>query len=286
MNVVISPNPYRDKQFKYALRARELLEDAGIHTVVSLPFEVDRSHELPKNVQFVSIESALKNCDVFICLGGDGTILHASRLVADKRIPILGINIGTLGFMAELEGNDLQMLSKLGTDAFYVEDRMMISVEVVSGGKVVFSDHGLNDAVITKGAVARVLQMNVRCSGSNVLSCSGDGIIVATPTGSTAYSLSAGGPIVEPTADNLLITPICAHGQNFSSFVTEGSREITISVDKIGRRNAFLSVDGGRAYRLEANETVRVKKSERVTKLVRLKDNDFFQTINRKFYNR
>lgn len=286
MNVVISPNPYRDKQFKYAIRAKEILEEAGISTIISLPFEVDRNYELPKGIRFVSIDKALENCDVFACLGGDGTILHASRLVSDKGIPILGINIGTLGFMAELESGDLHMLSRLNTDAFFVEERMMISVEVLSGGKVVFSDHGLNDAVITKGAVARVLQMNVRCNGSEVLSCSGDGIILATPTGSTAYSLSAGGPIVEPTANNLLITPICAHGQNFSSFVTEGSREITVSVDKIGRRNAFLSVDGGRAYRLDSNEIVRVKRSERVTKLIRLKENDFFQTINRKFYNR
>lgn len=286
MNVVISPNPYRDKQFRYALRARELLEENGIHAVLSLPFEVDRSYELPKNVEFASIDTALDNCDIFICLGGDGTILHASRLIAGRQIPILGINIGTLGFMAELESGDLPMLKQLGTDAFCIEDRMMLKVEVLSGDKVLFTDHALNDAAITKGAVARVVQMNVCCNGSEVFSCSGDGVVLATPTGSTAYSLSAGGPIVEPTASNILITPICAHGQNFSSFVTEASREITVSVEKIGRRNAFLSVDGGRAFRLEASDIVRVSRSERVTRLVRLKEKNFFQTINKKFYNR
>ncbi len=188
--------------------------------------------------------------------------------------------------MAELECSDIPMLKHLGTDIFCTEERMMLKVEVVSGGKVVYTDHALNDAAITKGAVARVLQMNVSCNGSEVCSCSGDGVVLATPTGSTAYSLSAGGPVVEPTAKNILITPICAHGQNFSSFVTEASREISVAVEKMGRRNAFLSVDGGRAYRLEANDVVRVCKSNRVTQLIRLKEKNFFQTINKKFYNR
>ena len=286
MNVVISPNPYRDKQFRYALRAREILESSGIKTSVCLPFEVDRNYEIPKEITLVELEQALKNCDVFLCLGGDGTILHASRLVAERDIPVLGVNIGTLGFMAELESCDLPLLQKLDSGEFYTEKRLMLKVTVTSGGKVVYTDHALNDAVITKGAVARVLQMNVSCDNSEVLSCSGDGIILATPTGSTAYSLSAGGPIVVPTADNIIITPICAHGQNFSSFVTEADRTISVSVDKMGRRNAFLSVDGGRAFRLEANDTVSVCRSERVTKLIRLKDRNFFQIINKKFYNR
>ena len=162
----------------------------------------------------------------------------------------------------------------------------MLQVDVISDGKVVFTDYALNDAVVTKGAVARVLQMRVCCNDSEVLSFNGDGVILGTPTGSTAYSLSAGGPIVEPTAQNILITPICAHGQNSSCFVTESSRLISVHVEKMGRRNAFLSVDGGRAYRLESNDVVTVRRASRVTKLVRLKEQDFFQKINLKFCNR
>lgn len=162
----------------------------------------------------------------------------------------------------------------------------MLQVSVKTGEKIVYTEHALNDAVVTKGAVARVLQMRVCCNDAEVLSFSGDGVILGTPTGSTAYSLSAGGPIVEPTAENILITPICAHGQNSSCFVTEPSRVISVSVDKIGRRNAFLSVDGGRAYRLESTDIVSVTKSDHVTKLVRLKGQDFFRKVNRKFCNR
>jgi len=286
MKVVISPNPYRDRQFRYALRAKEILDEIGVETKLCLPFEPGKGCELPKELEFTDIEQGLKDCDAFLCLGGDGTILHASRLVSERGIPILGINIGTLGFMAELDGSDMSLLRQLTTPAFCIEDRMMLEVHVRSGGKTIYSDHALNDAVVTKGAVARVLQMNVRCNGSEVLNCCGDGMILATPTGSTAYSLSAGGPIVEPTAENILITPICAHGKNFSSFVTSSSSQISVSVEKSGRRNAFLSVDGGRAFRLDTADNVLVTRSTRVTRLIRLKERSFYQTISKKFFNR
>ena len=286
MKVVISPNPYRDKQFRCALKVRDVLEGCGIHTTMCLPFDVDKSYELPADIKLSKLDDVIDSCDIFVALGGDGTILHASRLVAEKNIPILGINVGTLGFMAELESTDLHLLKKLAVGDYHIEVRMMLDVTVTSGGKQVFHEHALNDAVITKGAVARVLQMNVTCSGSEVMSCSGDGIILATPTGSTAYSLSAGGPIVEPTASNILITPICAHGSNFRSFVTNPASTIAVSVDKIGRRNAFLSVDGGRAFRLDAGDTVTVSRSSKQTKLIKLKEFNFFETVNRKFYNR
>lgn len=286
MNIIISPNPYRDKQFRYALRVKSIMESNGFHAKLCLPFEVDKSFELPSDVELSNIHDVINDCGMFVCLGGDGTILHASRLVSEKNIPILGVNIGTLGFMAELECNDIGKLQQLTPDNWKTEDRMMLKVTVKSNGKTIFTDHALNDAVITKGAVARVLQMTVCCNSAEVISCAGDGIIVATPTGSTAYSLSAGGPIIEPTAKNMLITPICAHGQHFSSFVTEADRQISVTVDKVGKRNAFLSVDGGRAFRLEAGDTVTVERSERCTKLVRLKESAFFQTINKKFYNK
>lgn len=286
MNVIITPNPYRDKQFKYTLRAKEILEEVGVHSSICLPFHIDRMQELPQEIQFSQMDDVLPTCDALICLGGDGTILHASKLVAEKNIPILGVNIGTLGFMAELEVSDLHMLRNLPERIHNVEERMMLEVNVVSGGKTVLTDYALNDAVVTKGAVARVLQVNVNCNGTNVMSFSGDGVILSTPTGSTAYSLSAGGPIVEPTTKNILVTPICAHGQSVNCFVTESTRSISVSVDKIGRRNAFLSVDGGRAFRLECGDVVTVQRADRSTKLIRLKNQDFFQTINKKFFNR
>lgn len=286
MNVVISPNPYRDKQFKHTMRVKQMLEESGVTTKICLPFQVDQVFELPQDIVFADMLQSLDDCDVLICLGGDGTILHASKLAAARDIPILGINIGTLGFMAELEAWNLQSLKTLKDCTYKIEERMMLEVNVISGDKVIYTDYALNDAVITKGAVARVLQMKVCCNDSEVQSFSGDGVILSTPTGSTAYSLSAGGPIVEPTAENILITPICAHGPNTNCIVTAPSRVVSVTVDRTGRRNAFLSVDGGRTFRLDANDKVTVKRAERVTKLIRLSDQDFFQTITRKFSSR
>ena len=286
MNVILVPNPYRDKQFRYTLQAKEVLEEIGANVSVCLPFQTDRVFDVPDGLVFEDVQNKLDRCDILVCLGGDGTILHASKLAADKEIPILGINIGTLGFMAELEASEISMLKMLCEGKYSIEERMMLEVQVSSYGKKVYTEHALNDAVVTKGAVARVLQMRVCCNDAEVLSFSGDGVILGTPTGSTAYSLSAGGPVVEPTAKNILITPICAHGQNSGCFVTEPTRTISVSVDKIGRRNAFLSVDGGRAYRLESTDIVTVTKSDRVTKLIRLKGQDFFRKVNRKFCNR
>lgn len=286
MKVVVSPNPYRDRQCKLALQACEILNKQGIETTLCLPFDVDKIYDLPTDVRFVPIQDALVGCDIFLCLGGDGTILHASRLVTEHNIPILGINIGTLGFMADMEACDLGMLSQLKDGNYSIEDRMMLEVRVMRDGEVVYNEHCLNDAVVTKGAVARVLQLSVSCNSVEVMSFSGDGVVISTPTGSTAYSLSAGGPVVEPTTRNILITPICAHGQNVNCFVTESSRAISVDISRIGRKSAFLSADGGRAFRLESTDKVLVQRSDRTARLIRLKNRNFFETINKKFFNR
>ena len=139
--------------------------------------------------------------------------------------------------------------------------------------------------VITKGAVARIVHLSVECDGVQAMECGGDGVIVATPTGSTAYSLSAGGPIVEPDAHNILITPICAHDVVSRCIVASEKRVITVSLIKNSRRNAFLSVDGGKAVRLNMGEITTVKASELRTKLVRLKDRSFYDVVNVKFKN-
>ena len=147
-------------------------------------------------------------------------------------------------------------------------------------------DTALNDIAITKGAVARVIQLDVLCDGVQAYSFAGDGVLVCTPTGSTAYSMSAGGPLVEPTARNIIVTPICSHTIQARPFVTTKDREITVRIGKTGRKNAFLSTDGGRAVRLNLGDVVRVRRSRHETRLVRLKRTSFFEIINNKFFDR
>ena len=282
-NVVLTPNPYRDKNFNTVRKAVDILREEGIHPKLCLPFEIDRNFELPRDLRFSKLERELPNADLVICFGGDGTILHIAKAATRRGIPILGVNIGTMGFMAELESTELERLRQLARGEYTLDNRMMLDVTVHRQRDIVFHDICLNDAVVTKGAVARVVHLSVRCDGVQAMECGGDGVVIATPTGSTAYSLSAGGPIVEPEARNILITPICIHDIASRCIVASDKRTITVGLAKNARRNAYLSVDGGKAFRMNMGDVVTIQKSRLETKLIRLNDRSFYDVVNSKF---
>jgi NAD+ kinase len=218
-----------------------------------------------------------------ICFGGDGTILHMAKAATRNGIPILGVNIGTMGFMAELESSELEQLKRLASGDYTIDNRMMLDVTVHRDRDIIFHDICLNDAVVTKGGIARIVHLSVKCDDVQAMECGGDGLIIATPTGSTAYSLSAGGPIVEPEASSILITPICAHDMGSRCIVASDKRVIKVGLTHNARRNAYLSVDGGKALKLNMGDIVTVKKSNFQTQLVRLKDRSFYDVVNLKF---
>lgn len=282
-NIILSPNPYRDKNFQTVKNAAQILKNAGCQVKICLPFEVDHSYDLPKDIHFSRLERELPNAELVVCFGGDGTILHMAKAATRKGIPLLGVNIGTMGFMAELESSELEKLALLSKEDYRIDKRMMLDVTVYRDRDIIFHDICLNDVVITKGAVARIIHLSVKCDGVQAMECGGDGVIVATPSGSTAYSLSAGGPIVEPEADNILITPICAHEVGSRCIVASGNREINVEMTANTRRNAYLSVDGGKALRLNIGDVVTIKKSKLETKLVRIKERSFYDVVNLKF---
>lgn len=284
-NVILTPNPYRDRNFQTVRDAMDILKASGLHPRLCLPFEVDRSYDLPRDLRFHKLDRELPNADMVICFGGDGTILHMAKTATRKGLPILGVNIGTMGFMAELESSELDKLSRLATNDYTLDNRMMLDVTVQRDRDIIFHDICLNDVVVTKGAVARIVHLQVKCDGVEAMECGGDGVIVATPTGSTAYSLSAGGPIVEPEARNILITPICAHDVGSRCIVASEKRVVTVNMVKNARRNAYLSVDGGKALRLNMGDVATIKTSRLETKLVRLKDRSFYDVVNAKFKN-
>ncbi|MCI6849942.1 MAG: NAD(+)/NADH kinase [Oscillospiraceae bacterium] len=282
-NVIVTPNPYRDQNFGTAREAIEILKKAGMQVKLCLPFEVDRTYDLPKDLHFTRLDREMQTADLVVCFGGDGTILHMAKSATRRGIPLLGVNIGTMGFMAELESTELDKLALLGTDSFTIESRRMLDVTVQRDRDIIFHDISLNDVVITKGAVARIVYLTVKCDGVQALECGGDGLIVATPSGSTAYSFSAGGPIVEPEAENILITPICAHEMGARCIVASDRRVVTVELARNARRNAYLSVDGGKALRLNMGDVTTVRRSKLETKLVRLKQRSFYDVINAKF---
>ena len=282
-NVILTPNPYRDKNFQTVREAVQILKNAGIQPKLCLPFEVDRSYDLPKDLRFFRLDRELQNAEMVICFGGDGTILHMAKAATRKGSPILGVNIGTMGFMAELESTELDKLARLAAGEFTLDSRMMLDVTVQRDRDIIFHDICLNDVVVTKGAVARIVHLQVKCDGIQAMESGGDGVIISTPTGSTAYSFSAGGPIVEPEANNIIITPICAHDVGSRCIVASDKRVVTVEMVRNARRNAYLSVDGGRAVRLNMGDVATIKKSNLETKLVRLKDRSFYDVVSAKF---
>lgn len=283
--IILTPNPYRDKNFSTVRDALKILQDAGMDVKICLPFDVDRSYDLPADLKFSRLDMELPNASAVICFGGDGTILHMAKAATRHGVPVLGVNIGTMGFMAELESGELEQLKRLACDDYSVDERMMLDVTVYRDRDIIFHDICLNDVVITKGAVARIVHLAVKCDDVLAMECGGDGVIVATPTGSTAYSLSAGGPIVEPEAHSILVTPICAHDVGSRCMVASDTRVIRVELTKNARRNAFLSVDGGKALKMNMGDYALVRKSTLATKLIRLKDRSFYDVINMKFKN-
>ena len=281
--VILTPNPYRDKNFTTVRQAMDILAEAGMEVKLCLPFDVDRAYDLPKDLHFCRMDKEIHDADFIICFGGDGTILHMAKMATRHNVPILGVNIGTMGFMAELESTELQQLRRLATGDYTIDSRMMLDVTVQRDRNIIFHELCLNDAVITKGAVARIVHVSVSCDGVQAMECGGDGVIVATPTGSTGYNLSAGGPIVEPDAQSILITPICAHDLLSRSIVASPERVITLELTRNARRNGFLSVDGGKAIKLSMGDVTTVRRSQKQTRLVRLNGRSFYDVIHNKF---
>lgn len=283
--VILTPNPYRDRGFRTVLEAQKILNETGIETRICLPFDVDKSFELPKDIRFSRLDRELQRADGVICFGGDGTILHMAKAATRHRIPVLGVNIGTMGFIAELESTELQELKRLANDDYTLDSRLMLDVTIRRDRDVIFHDIALNDVNVTKGAVARIIHLNVCCDGVQAMDFGGDGLIVSTPTGSTAYNLSAGGSIVEPDARNILITPICAHDVFTRCIVASDKRTVTVKMSANARRNAFLSVDGGKAFKMNMGDVAQIRCSDMETRLIRLKHRSFYDIINNKFKN-
>ena len=279
--VILCPNPYRDSELKVCKQSRDMLESLGMQTSVCLPFQREGYGE-ELGIPMRLLQQEIRSADLLIAFGGDGTILHLSKTAAHRDIPVLGVNLGSLGFMAELEQKELGRLGELMDEKYTVESRMMLDVSVVREGRVIYSNLALNEAVVTRGAVSRVIRLHIRTEQGRLLDVTGDGVIVASPTGSTAYSLSAGGPVVEPTARNLIVSPICAHSVHANSYVLSPERTVTVQTEKTGYKPIFLSADGGRAFSLRNGDAVEIRRSKYETKLVRLSNKSFCDILQKK----
>jgi NAD+ kinase len=222
-----------------------------------------------------------------LCLGGDGTYLKVARNAYSANVPILGINLGTLGFLTEIEKSDIDAaLESILNDRYTIEERMMLETVIYNKSEVVAKDIALNDVVISRGELSRILHLKTYINNVFAESYPGDGIIVSSPTGSTAYSLSAGGPIVEPDLEIIVVTPICPHILYSRSFITTAGRVVKIVVDENYEHSAMVTVDGQNGYEVKGGYSIEVKKAPCTVKMIKIANKNFFKILRSKFYMR
>lgn len=225
----------------------------------------------------VTVTENVEECDFVISLGGDGTILS----IAGVEKPILGINTGHLGYMTALEKNEMSRLNELNSDSFEIEERMMLQVQLIRNKKCVYKNDFLNEAVLGRGDITRLIHFSVYLDGKKVAYHKADGMIVSTPTGSTAYSMAAGGPILQPNSKMVVVTPISAHSLTLSrSLVVSPKTKISLISEEQGK--VLLSLDGKEAVTVEFNDEILVSESNKITKLMKLRERSFCDVLYNK----
>ena len=239
-------------------------------------------HSMEPNVHTIEREAFPFHAEVILVLGGDGTLLSVARLVGDHRIPILGVNLGGLGFLTEITLEELyRVLEKVIQGDFATDERVVLSASVIRNGKGIAAFTVLNDAVINKGALARIIDMETTINGEYLTTFKSDGLIISTPTGSTAYNLSAGGPIVYPSLHTIIITPICPHTLTKRPIIVPDDVRIQVLL-KSRQQEVILTLDGQQGFPLEFEDLVEMKKAEGRILLIRSPYRHYFELLREK----
>lgn len=275
--IVIVPNAARDEDYIYT---KKLVGIIGGRAEV---FMSERHKSSGIKAEYVPDEELFLGCECIVTLGGDGTILSAASMAVRFDIPILGINLGRLGFLAEVERDSMEDAArKLLSGDYSIEKRKMIQAEIFREGKCVETFHALNDIVVSRASFSRLLSLKTFIDKKPLSSFVADGVILSTPTGSTAYSLSAGGPVVDPSLDAMLLTPVCPHRMNTRPMVLPLSSVVSVQIEDEHETQVFVSADGARGIKLEEGDIVRATKSGYTTKLIKINDQTFYDTVRKK----
>ncbi len=282
--VVLCTNPQRDGDFALTRQVFEMFRAAGTEPLFCPLFKKYGTVPLAGFAEARELSEVLPAADILITFGGDGTLLYVARAAAKYGVPILGVNLGEKGFIAEVERCDMQDILRAVNGEIGVERRMMLDISIRRGRNMIYSDCALNDVVVR--GITRVIDISVFADNHRVLKYSGDGVIVATPTGTTAYSMAAGGPIVEPSAENIIITPICAHALFTRAFVLSPERVVRVETGDRTDHRAYISVDGTEEVDIKAGDVIKVSKAARETRLVKISDDSFYEKVFRKLGER
>lgn len=234
------------------------------------------------NFEPLSEDKLFEVADVIVTIGGDGTIMRYSKKAAKYNKPIVGINAGRMGYLANIEQSEYKLLAKLKTGDYTIENRMMLLVKVFDGDNLLNEYTALNDAVITSGFISRIIDISAFVNGDSI-KYRADGLIVSTPTGSTAYSMSAGGPIIDPTSESIGLTPICSHSLSAKPILLNGDKEVVLKAYSKKHTEIYLSLDGRKVANVKPNTKIVISRALDTVKLVRLCERSFFKTISAKF---
>lgn len=230
-----------------------------------------------------SSDKEYSEADLVIVFGGDGTIIKAAREFSPYGTPVLGVNTGTLGYLAELSSDECDIIKKIIAGDFRIEERMMLDVHIESGDKVITpSLPAINEVVISNGPISRLIKYDLFCDGIQIQSARADGVIIATPTGSTAYSMSAGGPVADPSLDCIITTPICPFALNQRPVIYGANTVLEISSVACRENEVFLTLDGSDVFSISPEDRIVIKRSETRAKLVRIKHRSFLEVLHEK----
>ena len=284
-SIAIFTNPDRDVDFTYTKKIINIAKNLGISVFSDVKYEEKLRYE---DVSFFSDENISSDiADMIIVLGGDGSMLDACEKTAHSEVPVLGINLGNLGFLTTLEKHEISELEEIFSGKYQIEERMMLDLTIEDENST-RTINILNDVVITSSVCAKIAAIELKCDNSVAIKCLSDGIIIATPTGSTAYSLSAGGPIIDPSAHAICVTPICPHSLTSRPIVFNCSVTLCVSgrTQDTGKTGLLITPDGKNGILVSEKAKIYVQKSPLKTNLVKTVKNRFFEVLSTKMYNK
>ncbi|MBR5232702.1 MAG: NAD(+)/NADH kinase [Clostridia bacterium] len=282
MKVVLMPNFTRETAYETTVKLCNALEKLNI----SFSFLAEDDF-FPDEFRYkiISRDKLSEFADVLIAIGGDGTMIRAANIVLPYEIPVLGINAGNLAYLMDLETDEMLLLNKLITNQYYIEERMVLNVRVFDElNRPVLEEYCINDVVFARGAEIKLTSLDFYCDYRFINRYNSDGLIVATPSGSTAYNLAAGGPIVDPRIESIVLTPVCPHSLVERTVIFSADSEFHII--NPGKTDILLSCDGRNSFEFRASYGAKIRKAEKKVKFIRLKDDTFMEILHKKMINK
>lgn len=279
-NVFISPNLKKKEIIFTTEQVCNIL--SKYNAKIFMPYKASKMNIKKSNIFYTDDEKEIANCDFIVALGGDGTILQIAKTAAKYKIPLIGVNVGHVGFMSELEKGEIKLISNIFDKKYKIENRMMLDLVLIRDNNVIYEKTALNDVTITKQNPFHIISVDIFADNILAMSFRGDGVIVSTPTGSTAYSLAAGGPVIEPSAETLSVTPICPHNLSAKSFVFSPQRQISVRASGLDGSCVCVSTDGDMGIKVLPQDIVIIKKSKFETNLIRIKEKSFYHILRKK----